>query len=376
MAHSPKSPQTTLPHTVPTHSILAPGATIGVLGGGQLGRMLAQAGARLGYRFVIFEPQAHCPACHVADHIEGHYEDRDALDRFAAAVDVVTLEFENVPMAAVEHLSKTVPVRPGAKALSIAQDRATEKRFINAAGIGTAPWAAVGSAADLDAALADLGRPSILKTARLGYDGKGQAMLRPGDDTPAAVLFEHLGAVPCVLEGFVDFALEISVLVARGLHGDTVCFEPAENIHRNHILHRSVIPARLDPSTAKAAEQAAIQLAEAMDYIGVLAVEMFVTQSGQVLVNELAPRPHNSGHWSIDGAATSQFEQTVRAICGLPLGDTTRIGRCEMTNLIGDEVEDWESLLGQPGLRLHLYGKTESRPGRKMGHYTLIWPET
>ena len=351
---------------------LPPGSTIGILGGGQLGRMLVQAGSRLGYRFVIFEPQAGCPASHIADHIQAGYDDLTALDRFAAAVDVVTLEFENVPIAAVEHLAKTVPVRPGAKALAVAQDRAAEKSFANAAGLGTAPWASVASVADLRTGLETIGRPSVLKTARLGYDGKGQARLSPNDDTDLETVFNSLGGVPCVLEGFIDFQLEISVLVSRGLDGKTVCFEPAENIHRDGILHRTLIPATITPETAVAAEQAAIRLAEALDYVGLLAVEMFVTRDGGVLVNEMAPRPHNSGHWSIDGAATSQFEQTLRAICGLPLGDTARVAPCEMTNLIGDEAEDWANLIARPGLRLHLYGKAESRPGRKMGHVTRV----
>lgn len=351
---------------------LPPGSTIGILGGGQLGRMLVQAGSRLGYRFVIFEPQADCPASHVAEHIQAGYDDVAALDRFASAVDVITLEFENVPIEAVDHLAQSVPVRPGASALAIAQDRTVEKRFINQAGIGTAPWAAVGSPDELDSALSEIGRPSILKTARLGYDGKGQATLRPSDPEPPEAVFARLGNVPCVLEGFVDFALEVSVLVARGLDGNTVCFEPAENEHQNHILYRTHVPANISDETANAAKAAAVQIAAAMDYVGLLAVEMFVTADGEILVNEIAPRPHNSGHWSIDGAATSQFEQTIRAICGLPLGRTDRMGKCEMTNLIGDEADAWESLLAEPGTRLHLYGKAESRPGRKMGHYTKV----
>lgn len=349
---------------------LPPGSTIGILGGGQLGRMLAIAAARLGYRCHIFESQIDCPASHVAQHTAAGYDDTAALDAFAKSVDVVTLEFENVPIAAVQRLAKTVPVRPGASALAIAQDRVTEKSFLNKAGIETAPWAAVQSQSDLDTALQRIGLPGVLKTARLGYDGKGQATLRNAADATGA--YEKLGSVPCVLEGFVDFALEISVLAARGLDGSIACFEPVENIHRDHILHRTLVPARIDATVAQRATQIATQTIEALDYIGLLAVEMFVCRDGRVLVNEMAPRPHNSGHWSIDGAATCQFEQTVRAICGLPLGNTTRISDCEMRNLIGDEANDWPEILAQPGARLHLYGKAESRPGRKMGHVTTL----
>jgi 5-(carboxyamino)imidazole ribonucleotide synthase len=332
--------------------------------------MLVIAAARLGYRCHIFEPQADCPASHVAQHTATGYDDTASLDAFAKSVDVITLEFENVPIAAVERLVKTVPVRPGASALAIAQDRVVEKTFLNDAGIETAAWAVVNSQSDLDAAIQKIGLPGVLKTARLGYDGKGQATLRNAGD--AEGLFAKLGSVPCVLEGFVDFALEISVLAARGLDGKITCFEPVENIHRDHILHRTLVPARIDDSVAQRALEIATQTIEALDYIGLLAVEMFVCRDGQVLVNEMAPRPHNSGHWSIDGAATCQFEQTVRAICGLPLGDTTRITACEMRNLIGEEADEWPDILAQPGARLHLYGKAESRPGRKMGHVTTL----
>ncbi|MDF1748249.1 MAG: 5-(carboxyamino)imidazole ribonucleotide synthase [Alphaproteobacteria bacterium] len=349
---------------------LPPGSTIGILGGGQLGRMLVLAAARLGYRCHIFEPQIDCPASHVAKHTAANYDDTAALDAFAKAVDVVTLEFENVPIAAVERLAESVPVRPGASALAIAQDRVTEKTFLNQAGIQTAPWAPVESQSDLDAAIQKIGLPGVLKTARLGYDGKGQATVRTVNDADG--LYAKLGSVPCVLEGFVDFALEISVIVARGLDGKITCFEPVENIHRDHILHRTLVPARIDASVAQQANEIATRTIEALDYTGLLAVEMFVCRDGRVLVNEMAPRPHNSGHWSIDGAATCQFEQAVRAICGLPLGDTTRISDCEMRNLIGNEVNDWPDILAQPGARLHLYGKAESRPGRKMGHVTVL----
>lgn len=349
---------------------LPPGSTIGILGGGQLGRMLVLAAARLGYRCHIFEPQADCPASHVARHTAADYGDTAALDAFAERVDVVTLEFENVPIAAVERLADRVPVRPGASALAIAQDRVAEKTFLNGAGIETAPWVPVETAADLAPALHHLGRPAVLKTARLGYDGKGQAMIGP--DTDIEGLFDRLGGVPCVLEGLVDFEREISVLAARGLDGAIACYEPAENIHRDHILHRTLIPAQISAQTATAAKDIARRTVTALDYRGLLAVEMFVTAEGRVLANEIAPRPHNSGHWTIDAAHTSQFEQTVRAICGLPLGDTGHVAPCEMRNLIGAEADTWREILAQPGARLHLYGKAESRPGRKMGHVTTL----
>jgi 5-(carboxyamino)imidazole ribonucleotide synthase len=353
-----------------TPEILPPGSTIGILGGGQLGRMIALAAARLGYRCHIYEPQVDCPASHVAAHTAAAYDDLDALDAFAQAVDVVTLEFENVPVATVERLARSVPVRPGAKALAIAQDRAEEKAFLNKAGIETAPWAPVTSQDALDTALDFVGRPAVLKTARLGYDGKGQAAVKPDTDTSA--LFASLGGVPCILEGFVDFELEISVLAARGPDGAVSCYEPVENIHRDHILHRTLVPARIEAETASRATAMATRVVEALDYVGLLAVEMFVAADGRVLANEIAPRPHNSGHWTIDAAATSQFEQTVRAICGLPLGATHAIVPCEMRNLIGDEIDDWEAILRDPDAHLHLYGKAESRPGRKMGHVTVL----
>jgi 5-(carboxyamino)imidazole ribonucleotide synthase len=254
----------------------------------------------------------------------------------------------------------------------VAQDRAAEKTFLNEAGIETAPWARVENAADLAPALERLGRPAVLKTARFGYDGKGQTMIGP--DTGTDGVFDSLGRVPCVLEGFVDFEREISVLAARGLDGTIACYEPVENVHRDHILHRTLVPASISAQTAAAATDIARRTAEALDYRGLLAVEMFVAPDGRVLANEIAPRPHNSGHWTIDAAQTSQFEQTVRAICGLPLGDTGHIAPCEMRNLIGDEANDWPGILAQPGARLHLYGKSESRPGRKMGHVTVLNP--
>ncbi len=351
--------------------VIPPGSTIGILGGGQLGRMLALAAARLGYRNHIFEPQEDCPASHVAAHTAADYADKDALARFADAVDVITLEFENVPAEAVAFLAERVPVRPGASALAVAQDRITEKAFLNRNGIGTAPWEPVSKIEDLENALEALGRPAVLKTARFGYDGKGQRTIHP-DDTDLAGIWDAFDGKSCILEGFVPFTLEISVLAARTIDGRLSTYPPVENRHRDHILHQTLVPAAITPDTAAKAEEIARKTVEALDYVGLLAVEMFVTAEGDVLANEIAPRPHNSGHWTIDACETSQFEQTVRAICGLPLGSTAPIGPCEMTNLIGAEADDWQALLSEDGVFLHLYGKAESRPGRKMGHLTRL----
>lgn len=351
--------------------IIPPGATIGILGGGQLGRMLVLAAARLGYRCHIFEPQADCPASHVADHTEAAYDDREALARFAEAVDVVTLEFENVPTEAVEFLADRVPVRPGAKALGVAQDRIVEKSFLNNAGIETAPWRAVSDEADLLEALAALGKPAVLKTTRFGYDGKGQRTIQ-ADDTDIGAIWNPFEGKPCILEGYVPFSLEISVLAARTEDGLMAVYPPVENQHRDHILHKTTVPAPVADTVSNRAMEIARRVVDSLDYVGLLAVEMFVTEDGRVLANEIAPRPHNSGHWSIDACLTSQFEQTIRAICGLPLGATAPVAPCEMINLIGDEAGDWASILSEPGAWLHLYGKAESRSGRKMGHVTKL----
>ena len=352
--------------------VIPPGAVIGVLGGGQLGRMLALDAARLGYRCHIFEPSAGCPASHVAAHTAAAWDDGQALEAFAAAVDVVTLEFENVPVEAVDFLSGLVPVRPGGEALKIAQDRALEKAFLNKIGVETAPWAEVAHVEELEAALERLGRPAVLKTARFGYDGKGQAVIREGDKPAQA--WAAVQGQRSVLEGFIDFTLEVSVLAARTTDGQISCYEPVENRHRDGILHKTLAPAPIAADVAERAVETACKVISAMDYVGLLAVEMFVTADGRVLANEIAPRPHNSGHWTIDGCVTSQFEQTVRAICGLPLGETTRLGAVEMENLIGDEIDRWPDLLAEPNASLHLYGKTETRPGRKMGHVTRVRP--
>lgn len=346
--------------------VIAPGGVIGILGGGQLGRMTALAAAQLGYRTVIFDPDTACPAAHVAEHIAAAYDDEKALQLFADAVDVVTLEFENVPVAALDFLAARRPVRPGAAVLRVAQDRAAEKHFLNDAGIATAPWAPIETAGDIAPAVSEIGLPAVLKTSRLGYDGKGQIMLSPGDDVEAA--WRRLGAVPCVLEGFVDFSGEISVIAARRADGASVSYPPVWNEHRNHILYQTTVPADIPATSATSAREIAEKATLALDVVGLLAVEMFLCRDGSVLVNEIAPRPHNSGHWTMDACQTSQFEQLVRAVCGLPLGSVEVLYPAVMTNLLGAEVDQWAEILAEPGASLHLYGKAEARPGRKMGH--------
>ncbi|MFA5119796.1 5-(carboxyamino)imidazole ribonucleotide synthase [Zavarzinia sp.] len=353
---------------------LPPGATLGILGGGQLGRMIAIAAANLGYRCHIYGPEADPPAGQVAAATTiAAYEDEAALARFAAAVDAVTYEFENVPAATVDFLAARVPVRPGAKALATAQDRLVEKTFANDQGAETAPFRAVDSRADLDAAIATLGLPAVLKTRRFGYDGKGQAIIRTLADVDAG--FAAMKGAPAILEGFVDFVAEISVVAARGLGGDVAVFDPVENRHSHHILDVSIAPAPLlTPALSLLAQTIAHDFLIALDYVGVLAIEFFVTGDGRLLVNEMAPRVHNSGHWTIEGAETSQFEQAARAALGLPLGCPISRGRSIMLNLIGDDARAWARLLLAEGAHLHLYGKAEARPGRKMGHVTRLLP--
>ncbi|MCF8481569.1 MAG: 5-(carboxyamino)imidazole ribonucleotide synthase [Rhodospirillum sp.] len=346
---------------------IGPGGVLGIIGGGQLGRMTALAAARLGIRCHVFTPETNGPAEQVcAATTIAAYDDTRALEAFAGAVDAVTFEFENIPAASVARLAELVPVRPGWRALETAQDRITEKTFFNALGINTAPWVSVDGVESLEAALAKLGHPSILKTTRLGYDGKGQARLTTETDPKAA--WESLRTDAAVLEGFVDFTREVSVIVARGVDGATACFEPTENVHRDGILHTSTVPATLTTGQTETARAIATRAAEALDLVGLLAVEMFVTRTGDLLVNEMAPRPHNSGHWTMDACHVDQFEQFVRAVCGLPLGDPARFRPMRMRNLIGAEADAWPQLLARPGAKLHLYGKSESRPGRKMGH--------
>jgi len=357
--------------------MLKPGDTIGILGGGQLGRMIALAAAQLGLKTVILCPEAESPAFQVSDaHVCAAYDDLEALARFAAMVDVVTYEFENVPLATAEFLAAHVPLHPGARALAVTQDRLIEKTFINGLGIETAPFAPVDDLAGLEAAVARIGRPAILKTRRFGYDGKGQVTLRPGDDLAAA--FDAIGRQPAILEGFVPFEKEVSIVAARRVDDAFAAYELTQNVHRNHILHTSTVPAEVSPAAARQARAIGCAIAGALDYVGVFAVELFVVGRGtdeRVVVNEIAPRVHNSGHWTQDGAITSQFEQHVRAIAGWPLGEAGRIGRVEMTNLIGDDVLAWPQILAEPGAHLHLYGKTEARAGRKMGHVNRIRPD-
>ncbi len=351
----------------------APGATIGILGGGQLGRMTALAAARLGFRTHIYSPERDSPAGQVAcAETVAEYADEAVLARFADSVDVVTFEFENIPDRAAEFLASRVPVRPKPAILHIAQDRLHEKDFLASVGVPTTRYLRAGQAADLVSAVHAIGRPCVLKSARFGYDGKRQVLIESGTDLDEA--WARMGAPLGILESFVDFALEISVIIARGLDGRSALYPPVENRHRDHMLRMTIAPADIAPAVARRAEGTAWRTAEALDLVGLLAVEMFVTREGEVLVNELAPRPHNSGHWTIDACATSQFEQVVRAVCGLPLGSVERHSDAVMQNLIGEEALAWHEILAEPGARLHLYGKTETRPGRKMGHVTRITP--
>jgi 5-(carboxyamino)imidazole ribonucleotide synthase len=353
---------------------LDPGSTIGIMGSGQLGRMLALAAARLGFKCHVYSDVAG-PAFDVCDrHTVAPYDDRAALTAFAGAVSVVTYEFENIPAATVEFLDRLVPVRPGAKALACAQDRNSEKTLARQLGAETAPFAKVDNRADLDVALADIGTPAVLKTRRMGYDGKGQAkILSPGD---ADAAWATMRDQPSILEGFVTFDREVSVVAARSLDGAFRAFEVTENEHRNHILHRSVAPAHIDPAAATEALETARRIAVALDYVGVFAIEYFVvTIDGRehVFVNEMAPRVHNSGHWTMDGAETSQFEQHIRAVAGWPLGSTRlKAAGAEMINLIGEDILAWDRIASEPGAFLHHYGKTEVRPGRKMGHVNRL----
>jgi 5-(carboxyamino)imidazole ribonucleotide synthase len=359
---------------MPAPEPLPPGATIGILGGGQLGRMLALAAARLGLKCHVFCPDPDSPAFDVsAARTVAPYEDHVALANFAAQVDVATFEFENVEVAAAEYLAASVPVRPGPRTLAVSQDRLTEKAFLRDLGIGTAPFAAVADLAELEAALAEIGRPAVLKTRRLGYNGKGQAVIREGDEPGAALAAMH--GAPAILEGFVRFVREVSVIAVRGLDGAFAAYDPAENVHRDGILHTSTVPAALMPDTAAEARTIARTIIEALGYVGVIGVELFVAEEGgreRLLVNEIAPRVHNSGHWTEDACPVSQFENHIRAVAGWPLGPTGRHSDAVMTNLIGADAADWRALAAEPGARLHLYGKREARPGRKMGHVNRL----
>ncbi|MEO5822550.1 MAG: 5-(carboxyamino)imidazole ribonucleotide synthase [Vicinamibacteraceae bacterium] len=356
-------------------SPILPGAVIGVLGSGQLGRMLALAAGRLGYRVHTYSPEGDSPTGHVADaEIVGSYDDLDALRRFADGVDAVTFEFENVPATSVAAIAERALVRPAGSVLHTTQHRGREKAFLSRAGLPVAPYASIETLDELSAAVARLGLPAVLKTASFGYDGKGQARIDRAEDALAA--WDRIGRQPAVLEAFVDFERELSVVAARGVDGRIAHYGVIENGHARHILDVSVAPARVPPQVEREAIAIAHATLEALDVIGVLCVELFLTRDGRVLVNELAPRTHNSGHLTIDACPTSQFEQQLRAVCGLPLGATDLLRPAAMANLLGDLWQDaeprWADVLARPGIRLHLYGKREAKPGRKMGHLTAL----
>lgn len=349
---------------------LQPGATIGILGGGQLGRMLSVASSRLGFRTHIFEPGTNPPAGDVAHRVTtAPYEDEAALTAFSKSVDVITYEFENIPTAAMDILERHRPIRPGREALRVSQDRLTEKAFLQDLGLKTAPFADIASQSDLDAALEMIGAPAILKTRRFGYDGKGQARIKSAGD--AAPALASLAGAAAILEGFVDFSHEVSVIAARSPSGEVACFDPGENVHRDGILHTTTVPARLSQSQSMDAVLIAAKILNALDYVGVMGVELFVTQQG-LIVNEIAPRVHNSGHWTQNGCAIDQFEQHIRAVVGWPLGDGQRHSDIVMENLIGADVERIPELSRERDCAIHLYGKAEAKPGRKMGHINRI----
>ena len=355
---------------------LLPGATLGVLGGGQLGRMFTLAAKVMGYRVVVLDPDPASPAGLLADtHLKADYRDSVALLRMGSLCQAVTTEFENVPAQSMDMLAKHCRVAPGASAVAVAQDRLAEKTHARASGCETAPFANIDSAADLDAAWQTVGAPALLKTRRLGYDGKGQ--VRVDGRAELAAAFVQLGAVPCLLEGFLPLEREVSVVLARNAADEIAFFPVAENRHRNGILDISIVPARIPGNLADRARDMAAHLAREMDYVGVMAVEFFVLRDGRIVFNEMAPRPHNSGHYTLDTCATDQFQQQVRALCGLPLGDPRLLSPVVMVNLLGDvwrPEPDWQALLAHPGVQLHLYGKAEARPGRKMGHYNCLAP--
>jgi 5-(carboxyamino)imidazole ribonucleotide synthase len=353
--------------------MLAPGATIGILGGGQLGRMTALAAAQFGYRCHVFADEPDSPAAQVCGAATvAEFSDQEALERFAGAVDIATFEFENIPAGAVRQVAALKPVLPRPEILEIAQDRLREKDFLRSIGVETAVYREISDPTVLLHAMHDFGYPAVLKTIRLGYDGKGQVTLTPGIKAEEA--WRRMGGEIGILESFVDFSCEISVIVARGANGAWATYPPVENQHLNHVLDTTIAPARIPVETAMHAEAIARHVAEKLDLVGVLAVEMFVTEGGAILVNEIAPRPHNSGHWTIDACFTSQFEQLVRAICGLPLGSVEHHSDAVMKNLLGSDVAKWRDALNDPLAKLHLYGKTEVQPGRKMGHVTRLIP--
>lgn len=350
--------------------MLKTGATIGILGGGQLGRMLSVAASRLGYNCHIFEPGANPPAGDVAAKVTtASYDDLAALTAFAATVDVITYEFENIPTEALDHLEALRPIRPGREALRVSQDRITEKDFLNKLGLKTAPYAAVQTSEEMADAMEAIGAPSILKTRRFGYDGKGQARIMAPEDAQKALT--DMADAPSVLEGFIDFSHEVSVIGARSIDGQVSCFDPGENVHLDGILHTTTVPARLTASQRMDAVLLTANILNALEYVGVMGVELFVTKQG-LIVNEIAPRVHNSGHWTQDGCVIDQFEQHIRAVVGWPLGDGTRHADVEMLNLIGDDMDKVAQIASEGNAALHLYGKTEVKAGRKMGHVNRL----
>ncbi len=349
---------------------LAQGATIGILGGGQLGRMLSVAASRLGLKTHIFEPGANPPAGHVADQVTtASYDDDAALTAFAKTVDVITYEFENIPTSALDTLEALRPIHPNRRALATSQDRLTEKEFLQSLGLNTAPFATIDTRNDLTAALKVTGTPAILKTRRFGYDGKGQARIMTPDD--AAKAHADMAGAPSLLEGFVDFSHEVSVIAARGQQGDIACYDPGQNVHVDGILRTTTVPATLTTAQSTDAVLLAARILNELDYVGVMGVELFVTPQG-LIVNEFAPRVHNSGHWTQNGCVIDQFEQHIRAAAGWPLGDGKRHSDVTMENLIGDDMDNIPTLATEPNTALHLYGKAETKPGRKMGHVNRI----
>ena len=360
---------------LPLQNIISQGSTIGILGGGQLGRMLASAAASLGYRTHVWSAQSDDPAMQVSTkQTIAEFGNERAFNSFAGSCDIITFEFENVQTILVEKLNEHVPVYPSASSLFVAQDRLSEKNYVNKLGVETVPFASITADSDIEKASRLVEYPCILKTRRWGYDGKGQHTVQSIHEIRDA--WDDLGKAPCVLEQKVDFQTEISAIVARTLDGKVENFEVAENVHKNGILHTSQVPAAIDNNIQEMAQEIAGQVANALKHVGILAIELFVMRNGSLIVNEMAPRVHNSGHWTLDACATSQFEQHIRAICGLPLGKADRHSNALMTNLIGDDTSAWQNLLNEPATKLHLYGKTETRPDRKMGHKTLLTPYT
>ncbi len=346
---------------------------IGILGGGQLGRMLSVAASRLGLKTHIFEPSANPPAAHVADAVTtASYDDHAALQAFAQTVDVITYEFENIPTSALDLLESLRPIHPGRRALATSQDRLTEKEFLQSLGLQTAPFATVDNAADLDAAIATIGAPAILKTRTMGYDGKGQARIKSPEDAAQAIA--DMAGAPAILEGFVNFSHEVSIIGARDADGAVACFDPGENVHVNGILSTTTVPAKLTPSQRTDAVLIAARILNALDYVGVMGVELFVTPQG-LIVNEIAPRVHNSGHWTQNGCTIDQFEQHIRAVAGWPLGDGSRHSNVVMENLIGDDMIRVPDL-AKTTAAIHLYGKADVKKGRKMGHINHVKPMT